>query len=128
MRREADKLDKKGVDIIVVLSHCGIDVDFDIARGAGPNVDVIVGAHTHTFMYTGDPPGPDKPEYDYPAVVKQNNGHKVLIVQASSFAKYVGDITVYFDELGEPIRWAGQPIFLGPEVQPGVLSFCFVFD
>ncbi|XP_055326816.1 apyrase-like isoform X2 [Sitodiplosis mosellana] len=118
VRYEADKLDKEGVDIIVVLSHCGIDVDFEIARGAGSKIDVIVGAHTHTFMYTGDPPGPDTPEYDYPAVVKHSNGHNVLIVQASAYAKYVGDMTVYFDGLGEAIRWTGQPIFLGHGIQP----------
>lgn len=120
VRREADKLEKEGVDIIVVLSHCGIDIDFDIAREAGSKIDVIVGAHTHTFMYTGNnPPGPDTPEYDYPAVVEHSDGHKVLIVQASAFAKYVGDLIVYFDEAGEPILWTGQPIFLGQEIQPG---------
>lgn len=126
MRREADKLDKEGVDIIVVLSHCGIDVDFEIAREAGSKIDVIVGAHTHTFMYTGNPPGPDKPEYDYPEIVKHNNGHRVLIVQASAFSKYVGDLTIYFDELGEPIRWAGQPIFLGTDIQPGISFLLFL--
>lgn len=118
VRHEADKLDKEGVDIIVVLSHCGVDVDFEIARGA-PKIDVIVGAHTHTFMYTGTPPGPDTPEYEYPAVVKHDDGHNVLIVQASSYAKYVGDMTVYFDDLGEAIEWTGQPIFLDHEIQPG---------
>lgn len=107
----------------MVLSHAGIDVDFKIAREAGSKVDVIIGSHTHTFMYTGNAPGPDKPSYDYPAVVKHNDGHKVLIVQASAFAKYVGDLTVYFDEQGEAILWAGQPIFLGPDVLPGT---CFV--
>lgn len=121
MRQEADKLQKDGIDIIIVLSHAGIDVDFKIAREAGEKVDVIIGSHTHTFMYTGHAPGPDKPSYDYPAVVRHNNGHKVLIVQASAFAKYVGDLTVYFDERGEAIRWAGQPIFLGPDVEPGIL-------
>lgn len=123
VRSEAEKLKNEGVNIIIVLSHAGIDVDFDIAQRAGPNVDIIVGSHTHTFMFTGnDPPGPDKPMYDYPAVVKQNNGHKVLIVQASAFAKYVGDITVYFDESGEPVQWIGQPIFLGADVEPGKIS------
>ena len=119
VRHEADKLDKQGVNIIVVLSHCGIAVDFEIARGAGSKIDVIVGAHSHTFMYTGHPPGPDTPEYEYPAVVKHSNGHNVVIVQASAFAKYVGDLTVYFDEAGEAIRWAGQPIFLDQNIQPG---------
>lgn len=120
VRNEAEKLTNDGIDIIVVLSHSGIDVDFEIAKKAGPHVDIIVSSHTHTFMYTGNPPGPDKAEYDYPAVVEQNNGHRVLIVQASAFAKYVGDITVYFDEAGEPVRWIGQPIFLAADVKPGI--------
>lgn len=121
MRREADKLNKEGVNIIMILSHCGIDTDFKIAREAGSKVDVIVGGHSHSFMYGPDenPPGPDKPEYNYPAVVKHNDGHNVLIVQASAFAKYVGNITVHFDDFGEAIEWFGQPIFLGPHVQPG---------
>ncbi|XP_031637435.1 apyrase-like [Contarinia nasturtii] len=117
VRREANKLEAEGVNIIVVLSHCGIDVDFQIAREAGSNVDVIVGAHSHTFMYNGDPPGVDSQKYNYPVVVEQNNGHRVLIVQAASFAKYVGNLTVYFNELGEATRWEGQPVYLGPNVQ-----------
>lgn len=122
VRRESEKLEKEGVDIIVVLSHSGFDVDLEVAREAGSKIDIIVGGHTHTFMYTGNPPGPDKPLYDYPAVVEHDNGHKVLIVQASSFAKYVGDLTVFFNEAGEVFRWMGQPVFLGPDVQPGIFS------
>lgn len=58
VRIEAKKLKDRGIDIIIVLSHCGLDVDYEIARNAGDHVDVIVGGHTHTFMYTGDnPPG-----------------------------------------------------------------------
>lgn len=119
VRREADKLENEGVDIIVVLSHSGIDVDLRIAQEAGSKVDVIVGGHTHTFMYTGESPGPDKPLYDYPTVVEHDNGHKVLVIQASCFSKYVGDLTVYFNEAGEAVRWIGQPIFLGPNITPG---------
>lgn len=119
MRRESEKLDEQGVDIILVLSHCGVDVDLEVAEAAGSKVDVIVGAHTHTFMYTGDPPGPDEPEYEYPTVIEHENGHTVLVVQAAAFAKYVGDLTVYFDDDGEVVRWFGQPIFLAPNIQPG---------
>lgn len=79
VREEAAKLKNQGVDIIIVLSHCGIDVDYNIAKTAGPDVDVIVGGHSHTFMFTGDnPPGPDKPSEKYPAVVTHSDGHKVL--------------------------------------------------
>lgn len=123
VQREAEKLQRAGVDIILVLSHCGINTDLEIARSnAGSKIDVIIGAHSHTFMYTGDPPGPDKPQYDYPTVVEHNTGHKVLVVQASSFAKYVGDLTVYFNQNGEAIRWIGQPIFLANHIQQGMYS------
>lgn len=116
-----------GVDIIVVLSHCGIQIDLKIAQNVGSNVDIIVGGHSHTFMYSGTPPvqWPDKPLFEYPAVVEHDNGHKVLVVQASAYAKYVGNIILYFDESGEIIRWAGQPIYLASDVQPGI-SFSFL--
>lgn len=49
---EAERLKKKGVDIIIVLSHCGLDKDKIMAKKC-PLVDVIVGGHSHTFLYTG---------------------------------------------------------------------------
>lgn len=33
IKREAIKLKDEGVDIIIVLSHCGLDVDYRIAKG-----------------------------------------------------------------------------------------------
>jgi 5'-nucleotidase len=74
---EAQRLKSEGVDIIIVLSHCGIEVDRHIAANTGDLVDVIVGGHSHTFLFTGsDPPGPDRPADDYPIVVK-NDEHTV---------------------------------------------------
>lgn len=124
VREEAARLKSEGVDIIIVLSHCGLDVDYVIAQNAGPDVDVIVGGHSHTFMYTTAPgehaPGPDKPGDTYPAVVTHEDGHKVLIVQASAYLKYVGDITVYFDKKGRVVSWEGAPIFLDANVAQGM--------
>lgn len=124
MRQEAAKLKSEGVDIIIVLSHCGLDVDYIIARNAGPDVDVIVGGHSHTFMYTNKfgehSPGPDTPQDKYPAVVTHDDGHKVLIVQASAYLKYVGDITVYFDKKGRVVSWEGAPIFLNTNIVQGI--------
>lgn len=124
IRKEAAKLKSEGVDIIIVLSHCGLDVDYIIAQNAGPDVDVIVGGHSHTFMYTTKPgeraPGPDRPGDKYPAVVTHADGHKVLIVQASAYLKYVGDITVYFDKKGRVVSWEGAPIFLDSNVAQGM--------
>lgn len=103
-----------------MLSHCGLDLDYRIAREAGDYVDVIVGGHSHSFMYTGpNPPGVDVPEDEYPAVIVPDNGNKVLIVQAASFSKYVGDLEVFFDEHGKLVRWKGQPIYLDSNVPEG---------
>lgn len=120
VKAEAIKLRTEGVDIIIVLSHCGLDVDYQIAKQVGPDVDVIVGGHSHTFMYTGNnAPGPDFPRDQYPAVIKHSNGQKTLIVQASAYLKYVGDLTVYFDDRGHVDSWEGAPIFLDTNITPG---------
>ncbi|XP_061392520.1 apyrase-like [Musca vetustissima] len=115
---EAEKLKAQGANIIIVLSHCGYDVDKLIASKAGSVVDVIVGSHSHTFLYTGDtPPGPDVPKGDYPTVVTHSEtGHRVLIVQAGAYAKYVGNITVYFDQEGNVADYEGAPLYMGSDV------------
>lgn len=124
VREEAARLKSEGVSIIIVLSHCGLDVDYIIARNAGPDVDVIVGGHSHTFMYTptADKPklGPDTPKDNYPAVVTHDDGHRVLIVQASAYLKYVGDITVYFDKEGRVVTYEGAPVYLDSNFEQGI--------
>lgn len=37
-------------------------------------------------------------------------------MQASAYAKYVGDLTVYFDEAGRVVRWEGAPAFLDEHI------------
>lgn len=75
-------------------------------------------------MYTvedgHEAPGPDIVKDEYPAVV-ETDGHKVLIVQASSYAKYIGNITVYFDKEGNVKKWAGAPVYLDSDIFPGLL-------
>uniref|UniRef100_A0A1I8NCT3 apyrase n=1 Tax=Musca domestica TaxID=7370 RepID=A0A1I8NCT3_MUSDO len=115
---EAAKLKAQGANIIIVLSHCGYDVDKLIAEKAGSEIDVIVGSHSHTFLYTGDtPPGPDVPKGDYPTIVRHSpTGHRVLIVQAGAYAKYVGNLTVYFDNDGNVVDYEGAPLYMGSDV------------
>lgn len=115
VNEEAAKLKEQGVDIIIAISHGGLDVDLEVAAAA-PDVDVIVGGHSHSFLYTGPPPSNEIPVGDYPWVVEQAGGHKVLIVQAYAYSKYVGDITVWFDEKGECTDWEGSPILLNTSV------------
>uniref|UniRef100_A0A182N309 Apyrase n=1 Tax=Anopheles dirus TaxID=7168 RepID=A0A182N309_9DIPT len=139
VRKEAEKLKKTKVDIIVVLSHCGLDVDKQLAEAAGDLLDVIVGGHTHSLLLDKDANVPydakyDTIEGDYPIVVEKSNKHKVvitvtghqcrvLITQARSFGKYVGRLTVYFDQRGEVASWEGHPIYMSHAVvqDPDVL-------
>ncbi|XP_053949930.1 apyrase isoform X2 [Anastrepha ludens] len=117
IQEEAKKLKAQGANIIIAITHCGYDVDKLIAEIAGDEVDVIVGSHSHTFLYTGDtPPGPDRAYGPYPTEVIHKSGHRVLIVQAAAYAKYVGNITVFFDDDGNVVDYSGAPIYMGSNV------------
>ena len=116
---EAAKLKAEGINIVVVLSHCGLDRDREIARLGGTDIDIIIGGHSHSFLFSGENlPSIDRPAASYPVVVTQDSGHKVLIVQASAYTKYLGVITLYFDDEGIVQHWEGGPEFLGPDVMP----------
>ncbi|ETN57989.1 apyrase [Anopheles darlingi] len=120
LRTEIEHLRSTGVDLIIVLSHCGLEIDRKIAREL-PEVDVIVGGHSHTFLYNGTTETfPDRAEDTYPVVVEHEAAgerhRRTLIVQAASYAKYVGRITVYFDANGDIVEWDGNPEFLDESV------------
>ena len=57
-------------------------------------------------------PGPDKPSGPYPTIVLNKSGDKVLVVQASAYTKYLGNLTVFFDNFANVVGWDGAPIFL----------------
>ncbi|XP_023014357.2 apyrase [Leptinotarsa decemlineata] len=116
---EAERLVKEeGVYTNIVLSHSGYDIDKKIAANASEKISLIVGGHSHTFLFTGDdPPGPDIVGGPYPTVVKSKYGHTVLVTQASALCKYLGNITIFFYENGEVIDYSGQPIFLSSNHQ-----------
>ncbi|XP_021942386.1 apyrase-like isoform X2 [Zootermopsis nevadensis] len=111
VKKEAAELKSQGVDIIIALSHAGLDVDREVAAAVS-DVDVIVGGHSHSFLFSGTPPTGDYPVDSYPVIVEHPGGHKVLIVQAYAYSKYVGNISVWFDDEGEYIAWEGSPILL----------------
>jgi 5'-nucleotidase len=118
VKREAERLkNENSTDIVIVLSHCGIEIDLLMAEQCGDLIDVIVGGHSHVLLYKGTPPLGSAVD-TYPAVVEQSNGHKTLIVQASAYTKYLGDLTVYFDANGEVVNYEGNPIFIDASIEP----------
>lgn len=122
VKHHANYLNQENVNIIIVLSHCGIEVDKEIAKHGGPLIDIIVGGHSHTYLYNGNDPSnpPDKPADKYPVVVTQDDGHLVLIVQAGAHGKYVGVLRVKFDDAGDAISWTGNNVYLDHSVEKGM--------
>ncbi|XP_066994562.2 apyrase [Anabrus simplex] len=116
VKSEAANLKAQGVNIIIGLSHAGIEVDRDVAAEV-PDIDVIVGGHSHTLLYTGTPPGGDVAADVYPVMVRQSSGRLVAIVQAGAYSKWLGNLTAWFDEQGELVAAEGNPILLDKNIQ-----------
>ena len=57
LTEEVGKLQADGVNIIVAIGHSGYLTDQKLAA-AVPGIDIIVGAHSHSFLYPGDSPNP----------------------------------------------------------------------
>lgn len=79
----------QGVKTIIALGHSGYEKDQEIAKNC-PLVDLVVGGHSHTFLYTGIEPDIEKSQGPYPTIVKQASGKEVPVVQAYCNTKYMG--------------------------------------
>ncbi|XP_023333826.1 5'-nucleotidase isoform X2 [Eurytemora carolleeae] len=118
VRAEARRLKDRGVNIIIATGHSGYTLDKKMASEV-EELDLVVGGHSHTFLYTGHPPSTDKPEGPYPTYIEQENGRVVPVVQAYAYTKYIGLLTLKFDEYGEleyPLGFAA-PILLDQSIK-----------
>jgi 5'-nucleotidase len=112
---ETQKLKNQGVNILIALGHSGLTRDKEIAAGC-PDIDLVIGGHSHTFLFTGDQPDIEKPEDVYPVMVTQKNGRKVPVVQAFAYTKYLGFLDLEFDKNGELVHINGAPKLLNGEI------------
>ena len=76
-RRIVGELREQGVDVIVALSHCGLDEDRELARRA-VGIDIIIGSHCHTTL-------------SEPILL---NG--TIIVQTGRFGEYLGQLELAY--------------------------------
>lgn len=107
------EIEGQGVNKIVLLSHVGYVKDQEIAK-AVDGIDVIVGGHSHTLLSNTD----EKAQGPYPTLVKNPSGKDVPIVQAYAYSKYLGDLTVVFDDKGAVTSSKGDPKLLDASVKP----------
>jgi 5'-nucleotidase len=120
MRNVVSELESQEIDIIIALSHAGLNADKDMAAAVG-GLDIIVGGHTHTLLSNSHPDS----EGQYPVVVDSPDSEPVLIVQAGSLGKFLGHLEVEFDENGIATEWSGDPILLNntvPEDQEAAMK------
>ncbi|XP_075779956.1 5'-nucleotidase isoform X2 [Pelodiscus sinensis] len=115
LQPHVDKLTTLGVNKIIALGHSGFSVDQKIAQKVR-GIDIVIGGHTNTFLYTGPPPSSEVPEGDYPFLVKSDDGRLVPVVQAYAFGKYLGYLNVTFDDQGNVIAASGNPIILNSSI------------
>ena len=79
--REAANLRAAGADIVIAVSHMGLDDDKDIARDF-PEIDLILGGHHHVAL---DPPL---------VVENEATGKQVVVCHSGAFAKFVGRLDI----------------------------------
>lgn len=80
---------KDNVNLIIVLSHMGLEYDTVVAR-RHPDVDVIVGGHNHIPLF--------KP-------IKTN---RTLVVQAGSQGRWLGKLDLVVDTKGDSVYSASE--------------------
>ncbi len=107
LQADVSALKAEGVDIIIALNHVGLRKDLDIAA-AVPEIDVVIGGHSHTLMSNDDAETPA-----YPEMVEGTP-----VAQAYAYTKYLGHLTVTFDDAGNVVSATGDPIVLDASVAP----------
>merc|ERR1711892_1373208 len=127
VRAEAKSMKAQNVSIIIALGHSGYDIDQELAANI-PELDLVVGGHSHTFLYTdngGGLPSIEKPRGEYPTYVLNIETGKIIpVVQVYCYTKYLGHLQLKFDgngELLEPVNGNGvsyaEPILLDKKVE-----------
>ncbi|WP_159979410.1 bifunctional metallophosphatase/5'-nucleotidase [Roseobacter cerasinus] len=107
LKADVATLEAEGVDIIIALNHVGLNKDLDIAANV-PGIDVVIGGHSHTLMSNDDDGTPA-----YPEMVEGTP-----VAQAYAYTKYLGHLTVTFDDAGAVTAASGDPMVLDASVVP----------
>lgn len=111
VKAEVEKLKAQGINKIVVVSHSGLEYEKALAE-AIPDVDVVVGGHSHTRL-------------DKPVIVKHDDGSTCYVLQTGSYSRALGRLDVTFDKDGKLIQPQTsyrlinitQKVFEDPEVK-----------
>lgn len=110
LKADVQELTDQGIDKIIALTHVGYRRDQYFAREV-PGLDAIIGGHSHTLL--GDMEGAEGP---YPTLVGGPGGVEVPVATAYAYSKYLGHLTLTFDDGGNLVKAEGQPILLDSSI------------
>lgn len=110
LKADVQELTDQGVDKIIALTHVGYLRDQKFAEQVA-GLDAIIGGHSHTLL--GDMEGAEGP---YPTMVAGPEGNEVPVATAYAYSKYLGHLTLTFDDEGVLTKAEGQPILLDNSV------------
>ncbi|WP_293576004.1 bifunctional metallophosphatase/5'-nucleotidase [Phaeobacter sp.] len=108
LQADVDALTAEGVNKIIALTHVGLAKDLEIAAQV-KGLDLVVGGHSHTLLSNTS----DRAAGAYPTMVGD-----VPVVQAYAYSKYLGEVTLTFDDNGNVLSAMGEPILLDASVTP----------
>ena len=100
-------LESEGADMIVALSHCGVDVDRSIA-GNVSGIDLIVGGHDHI---------------NYHYVIDRSDGWSTQMVQDGCFGENLGVLSFRFDGEMEDVEWQQVPLTADVGSDPAIVAY-----
>ncbi len=112
---EAAQLKQRGVHLIIALTHIGIEADKALAQ-ACPDVDIIVGAHTHTLL--SNDPTETTAAGAYPLFVTHPDGTQTAIVTAGLGGHHVGHLTAHFNTDGHLTAATGDTVPVTQDIAP----------
>ncbi|XP_002738722.2 snake venom 5'-nucleotidase-like [Saccoglossus kowalevskii] len=120
VQAEVDILVNDGINKIIALGHSGYTKDMEIAEQV-KGVDLVIGGHSHTLLYTGTPPAEedeDIVEGPYPTMVTSSHDASVQVpvITAYKYGKYLGYLSMTFDDNGILTAYDGNPIILDSNV------------
>ncbi len=75
-----------GINKIIVVSHCGVELDKELAEKC-PAVDIIIGGHSHTRL-------------SKPIWVEHPDGTSTAIVQTGCYGRALGEMEIAFNQQG----------------------------
>jgi 2',3'-cyclic-nucleotide 2'-phosphodiesterase (5'-nucleotidase family) len=105
VREHTDVLWAEGADVVILLSHLGVERDRDLAAELSGELTLIVGSHSHTLLEAGERVG------------------SVMIVQVGQFGTHLGRVELELSEgPARVVSARAEPVPPETRAHPGVVA------